>query len=232
MDYSSISDIFSAPHKFEQTSEGFLASERISINKYNKKSNIIEIIEIIGGFCFILLFVVTGFFLLIIFWWLLLLIIIGMFLFNTKFKNNIFAQFNLFWGELILSTYPLDLGGNYHLKFRRRLRRNKKIEKPGNLTFKIACLEITKREIGASQQRTEVKHNILWESQPEVYSVPNDVNMFSLHTNLQIPNHLPPSFEGKNNYIRWVVSIEQNLPNIADKVYSQFIVVVDPVVIA
>lgn len=230
MDYSSIASDISAPHKFEQTSEGFLASETIIINRHNKKPSTIEII---GSFCFLLLVFVPSFILLIIFWWLLLLIFIGMFLFNTKFKNNIFARFNLFWGELILSTYPLDLGGKYYLTFRRRLRRNKKIEKPGNLTLKIACLEITHSKIVFTDNpRTEVKHNILWESQPEVYSVPNDVNMFSLHTNLQIPNHLPPSFEGKNNYIRWVVSIEQNLPNIADKVYSQFIVVVDPVVIA
>ncbi len=218
------------PTDIKETPKGFLAiefteSKLFSSSQQQQNSIIAWIIALPFVLIFGSLFV----------WWflafgpILLLIFICIFLFNRSYRNNIFAKFRLFPGEVFLSIYPLSLGEKCLLTFRRRLKRNKKTKESGQLTLKITCLERVEYKKGTD---TEVEINILWESQPEVSSVPIDIEVFSLQTNLNIPKYLPPSFEGKNNQIRWIISIEQNIPNIAEQIYSNFVFIVAPVVLA
>lgn len=207
------------PTDIKETPKGFLAIEFTESKFYSssqqQQNSIISWIIVLP---FVLLFQTVG--------PILLLIFIGTF-FNRSYRN--IAKFRLFPGEVFLSIYPLSLGEKCLLTFRRRLKRNKKTKKSGQLTLKITCLERIEYKKGTD---TEVEINILWESQPEVYSVPTDIEVFSLQTNLNIPKYLPPSFEGKNNQIRWIISIEQNIPNIAEQIHSNFVFIVAPVVLA
>ncbi|AFZ61256.1 hypothetical protein H6G54_02905 [Anabaena cylindrica FACHB-243] len=218
------------PTDIKETPEGFLAiefteSKLISSSQQQQNSIISWIIALPLILIFGYLFAVA----LLAFGSILLLIFIVAFSFNRSYRNHIFAQFRIFPGEVFLSTYPLSLGEKCLLTFRRRLKRNKKTKESGQLALKIICLERVEYKKGTD---TEVEINILWESQPEVYSVPTNTEVFSLQTNLNIPKYLPPSFEGKNNQIRWIISIEQNIPNIAEQVHSNFVFIVAPVVLA
>jgi len=217
------------PTGIKETPEGFLAiefteSKLISSSQQQKNSIIYQII----GLPFVLIFAPAFLIFIPIVLLILLLIFTLNFLFARSYRNNIFAEFRLFPGEVFLSIYPLSLGETCLLTFRRRLKRNKKTKESGQLTLKITCLERVEYQKGSD---TEVEINILWESQPEVYSVPTNTEVFSLQTNLNIPKYLPPSFEGKNNQIRWIISIEQDIPNIAEQIHSNFVFTVAPVVL-
>ena len=219
-----------APAKFpinvKETSEGFLLLE----NKGNlpKEYKFNPIYSLIILFFVIQFFIILRFFR-IWFWWFLLIVFVVCFLFNKRFRNNLIAKFRFKPGEVLLPSYPLRLGEEYNLTFRRRLRANQKTKKAGQLTFKFACLERVKYTRGSD---TEVETHVIWESQPKIYSVPIGVNTYSLRSDFTIPNNLPSSFEGENNQIRWIISIEQNIPGIVEQVYSNFVFVVDAVVVA
>jgi|GEM_PF-2841493 len=204
----------------QKTSEGFL----LDSNEYlqQQKQNYLII------FLIFLIF-------LIFFWWFFLLIAIFNFVSNKNFrnnletlKNNLIARFRFLPPEVFLSTYPLSLGEKCSLTFRRHLKGNRKTKQPGELTFKIACLERVTYTKGSD---TEVEVEVIWESPPEFYSVPTDVDMICFKTVFMVPNHLPPCFEAKNNQIRWVISVEQKIPGIVEQVYSNFSFVVDPVLL-
>ena len=214
------------PINIEETSEGFLLLE--NKGKLPKKYKFNSISGLIA-LPLIIIFLVLFLFWLFFFWWLLLIVAVASFLFNKRFRNNLIARFRFKPGEVLLPSYPLRLGEEYNLTFRRRLRANRKTKKTGQLTFKIACLERVQYKNGSD---TEVEVHLIWESQPKIYSVPIGVNTYSLTSDFTIPNYLPSSFEGENNQIRWIISIEQNIPGIVEQVYSNFVFVVDAVVVA
>ncbi len=210
-----------SPIKAQETSSGFLFIN----SNFNLKEpkHIFLIIYLI--FVLILIF---NFQSLNLFWRCFLFIGIIAFFFNKSFRNYIFAQFRLSGAEILLSTYPLRLGEECNLTFRRRLRGNRKTKQAGELSFKIACLERVQYQRGSD---TEIEVHVIWESQPEIYSVSTNVDMLSFKTNFTVPDNLPPSFEGKNNKIRWIISVEQNISGIVEQVNSNFVFIVDPVLI-
>jgi hypothetical protein len=137
------------PTGIKETPEGFLAiefteSKLISSSQQRKNSIIYQII----GLPFVLIFAPVFLYSIPI----LLLIFIGIFLFNRSYRNNIFAKFRLFPGEVFLSIYPLSLGETCLLTFRRRLKRNKKTKESGQLTLKITCLERVEYKKGSDTE--------------------------------------------------------------------------------
>ncbi|MEO1377703.1 MAG: hypothetical protein AAFW70_26170 [Cyanobacteria bacterium J06635_10] len=214
------------PINVKETSVGFLLLE--NQGKFPQRYKVNAISGLIGLFFTIIISVIFLFWFLS-FWWFLLIVVVAYFLFNKTFRNNLIASFRFQPGEILLPSYPLHLGQEYNLTFRRRIKGNRKTKKAGQLTFKIACLERVTYKNGSD---TEVEIHVIWESQPKIYSVPIGVNTYSLTSDFTIPNNLPSSFEGENNQIRWVISIEQNIPGIVEQVYSNFVFVVDPVVVA
>lgn len=207
---------------------GFLLLQSNTYKEEIKKSGLIG--HVIGYlFLIIIPIIILVFF--FVFWWFWLIIgIISLIsaIFNKKLKNSIIALIRFSPPEVLLSAYPLGLGSECDLTFRRKLKKNRKTKQSGKLTFKLVCLERVEYKKGTE---TEVEVNTIWESEPEVFSVPADVDTYSFKTNLIIPNHLPPSFEGKNNQIRWIISVEQNIFGIVEQVYSNFVIVVDPVLV-
>ncbi|WP_414755249.1 hypothetical protein [Anabaena sp. CCY 9910] len=213
-----------APANVKKTSEGFLLQNNEGIKR--QQGNIIS--RLIGrliSISFILIFV-------FLFWWFFLLIAVVSILFNKNFrnqvKNSLVAQFCLFPAEVLLSSYPLRLGEECNLIFRRRFKGNLKTKQPEQLTFKIACVERVEYKKGTD---TEIEVHTIWESQPQFHSVPTDVDIFSFKTIFTVPNDLPPSFEGKNNQIRWIFLVEQNILGVFERINSSFVFIVDPVLV-
>ncbi|MEM9925063.1 MAG: hypothetical protein AAF915_15150 [Cyanobacteria bacterium P01_D01_bin.50] len=210
-----------SPIKAQETSEGFLFIN----SNFNLKEpkHIFFIIYLI-----VVLILILNFQSFNLFWRSLLFIGIIAFFLNKSFRNYIFAQFRLSGAKILLSTYPLRLGEECNLTFRRRLRGNRKTKQLGELSFKIACLERIQFKRGTD---TEIEVHVIWESQPKIYSVPTNSDMLSFKTDFRVPDNLPPSFEGKNNQIRWIISVEQNISGIIEQVNSNFVFIVDPVLI-
>lgn len=214
------------PANVQETSEGFLLRNDRDLERQQNIIN--KLLKVL----FLLAFIVISLVFFVAFWWFFLLTGLSIFFFNknfrNRFKNNFFARLRLLPAEVFLSAYPLRLGEECSLNFRRRLKGNRKTKQPGELTFKIACLERITYQRGSD---TEIEINVIWESQPKIYSIPIDVDMFTFKTDFTILNKLPPSFEGKNNQIRWVISVEQNISGIVEQVYSNFVFIVDPVLV-
>lgn len=224
-----------APMNFRETSTGFLLSDGkyFQPQNQNKDNNIItQIILIILRFIFLPSIIIC----ILMFGMLFLFILpiagiiwIIIFLLNQRYRNNIFGRIHLVRPKVLLSTYPLKLGEKCNLTFHRPLRINRKTKQPVELNFKLVCLERVQYSRGSD---IEIDVNVIWESQPQTHYLPKNINTLSLETIFTVPNHLPPSFEGKKNQIRWILSIEQNIPGIVKQVYSNFVIVVDPVVVA
>lgn len=207
------------PALVNQTSEGFWLSEQI---KPKQQGNWVGRVIGLGiGLIFLLLF-----------WWFFLIIgIIGVIIagFIPSVRHHILAYFQLLPGELGFSHHPLCLGEDVQVNFRRFLKKKRKTTDLGQLRFKIYCVERVEYTKGTD---TETEHRIIWESPSLSYSLPSGVDALTLSTDFTIPAHLPPSFEGKHNQIRWVASVEQTVPKIANHVYSNFTFVVDPVIVS
>ena len=218
----------SSPINGQKTLEGFLLLQSNTYKEEIKKPGLIG--HIIGYLFLIIIPIIILVFLIVFFWILPIIAVISLIsaIFNKKLKNSIIARFSFSPPEVLLSSYPLGLGSECDLTFRRKLKKNRKTKQSGKLTFKLVCLERVEYKKGSD---TEVEVNTIWESEPEVFSVPENVDIYSFKINLVIPNHLPPSFEGKNNQIRWIISVEQNIFGIVEQVYSNFGIVVDPVLL-
>lgn len=218
----------SSPINGKKTYEGFLLLQSNTYKEELKQTGLIG--NVIGCLFLIIFFIIILVFLLLFWWFFSIIAVISLIcaIFNKKLKNSIIARFSFYPPEVLLSAYPLGLGSECDLTFRRKLRKKRKIKQSGTFTFKLVCLERVEYKKGTE---TEVEVNTLWESESEIFSVAANIDTYCFKTNLIIPNHLPPSFEGKNNQIRWIISVEQNILGIVEQVYSNFVIVVDPVLV-
>jgi hypothetical protein len=141
------------------------------------------------------------------------------------FNSTIYLK--LLPSQLILSQYPLKLRGADTFTFRRELKDNKIISKPGKLSFILSCVERVQYTRGTD---TETQINTIYESQVMEKFISEGINIMEMKQSFKIPSHLPPSFEGKKNQIRWVLSIHQDFPEIPKNTYSHFTLIVDPVI--
>lgn len=212
------------PAYFEKTTEGFLLQHKKP--KQEQRGIIGYLIPIL----FLVAFVhITGFSLLLIVTLCSITLLLN-FIFHRDYRTGIItyiiSKSRLFNPEVILSTYPLALGEECELTFRRRFKGNLKTKQSKELVFQIACVERVEYKAGKT---TEVETHTIWESQPQSHSVPQDVDTLSFKTKFKVPNHLPPSFEGKHNQIRWIVVVEQNISRVFKRLRYSFVFVVDPV---
>lgn len=185
----------------QRTNEGYLLSEKIE-SAQDRPNPIVLIFFGIAGICVLLIF--SWFFLPLIFIQLLV---------HRPLRQRIRAAFFLLPGELIVSQYPLHLGSSDRVKFRRRLKGNRKLTANGSVKIKLFCIE----RVGYTQGTdTIIETAIIEEKLVRSQDIMSGVNEITCQFDIEIPAHLPPSFEAKNNQIRWVVVVEQNMPGIAD----------------
>jgi hypothetical protein len=212
------------PLVIEPTVEGYLLKENALPTSGNANAWPVNII----GLLFFLLFL----------WFFLILIVIFVvaLIFNIQMRRT---SWNKFWtavclapGELIFSHYPLTLGSEDRLTFRRRLQANfwtkwwqvKTIPTPGTITIQLLCVERVSYTQGTD---TIVETAIIDKTLLHRQSLHSGATEMVSHFDLTIPQHLPPSFEGKNNQIRWVVVVEQTLTNLLEPLQSSFTLTVN-----
>lgn len=134
--------------------------------------------------------------------------------------------------ELIFSHYPLKVGENDRVTFRRRLKQNfwtnlfKIHDFPPNSRLKVSliCLERATYTKGTDTV-TEVA--VAYESVIFSKTLISGDREVKSHFELEIPCDLSPSFEGKNNQIRWILQIEESHPGLIDPKMTYLTFVVD-----
>ncbi|MFN5513621.1 MAG: hypothetical protein ACK5CA_02430 [Cyanobacteriota bacterium] len=177
---------------------------------------------------------VLGIALIVLFFWffLIILVILGAVLLlnaavRRKTWSEVWSALCLSPGELIFSHYPLCLGDSDRLTFRRRLQDNfwtklfrlRSLPAPATLAVKLVCVERVSYTKGTD---TIVETAVVASYDLHRQTLfPGEREMTS-HFDLEIPAHLPPSFEAQRNQIRWVIVVEQTLPNLMEPAQSCF----------
>jgi hypothetical protein len=171
--------------------------------------------------------------LLLFFWFFLILLVIfgAVLVFSASVRrktwSEVWSAVCLSPGELIFSHYPLRLGDGDRLTFRRRLQDNfwtklfnlKSLPAPASLTITLVCVERVSYSKGTDtivETAVVASYNLHRQA-----LFPGEREMLS-HFDLDIPAHLPPSFEAPRNQIRWVIVVEQTLPNLMEPALSCF----------
>jgi len=122
--------------------------------------------------------------------------------------------------ELIFSRYPLKVGENDRVTFRRRLKNNywTKLFKINNfpvnshITVNLVCVERT------TNINTMRKDDVVVVYEKMIYSD----NLFCgdreviAHFDLEIPLSCRSSFEGKHSQIRWILDMEESYPGLLE----------------
>jgi len=172
---------------------------------------------------------VVLFLFLIVFWivyWMVKLIL------DESARYEMGAKQGFLPAELIFAHYPLKVGENDRITFRRRLKQNfwtnlfKIHDFPPNSRLKVIliCLERATYTKG-----TDTVTDVATAYESVIFSrtlISGDREVKS-HFDLDIPPHLSPSFEGKNNQIRWILEIEESYPGLIDPKMTYLTFVVD-----
>jgi len=134
--------------------------------------------------------------------------------------------------ELIFFHYPLKMGENDRVTFRRRLKQNfwtnlfKIHDFPANSRLKVSliCMERASYTRGSSHVTdVAVAHESIIFSKTLILG---DREVIA-HFDLEIPAHLSPSFEGKHNQIRWILELEESYPSLLGQKMTYLTFVVD-----
>lgn len=146
-------------------------------------------------------------------------------LFYRPLRQWILAYFFLWPGELVFTHYPLRLGSDSRVTFRRKLKGNRKFLPDSAIAIKLLCIERVSYTKGTD---TIVETAVVEEEALRSQSILSGDNEAICHFDLSIPAHLPASFEAGNNQIRWIAVIEQTMPGIVDRTDSNFTFFVEP----
>jgi len=151
---------------------------------------------------------------------------------DESVRYKIGAKLGFLPAELIFFHYPPKVGDNERITFRRRLKQNfwtnlfKIRDFPANSRLKISliCMERVTYTKG-----TDTVTDVATAYENVIFSktlIAGDREVIG-HFDLEIPAHLSPSFEGKNNQIRWILEIEENYPGLIDLKMTYLTFVVD-----
>jgi hypothetical protein len=126
--------------------------------------------------------------------------------------------------ELIFTNYPLSLGEDVSILFRRRRRSGKIIPTAGTVNATLTCNE----DVTYSTDDTYAfaSENLLVTQIPEVL-VPEYESAIEVIFNIKIPPTAPPTFESKNNRITWILVVSVDIPKLL-KETSKFYLHIQP----
>ena len=154
-------------------------------------------------------------------------------IFDPQFRYGVGAKLGLAPAEIIFSHYPLRVVEDDRLTFRRQLKDNiwtqwfrvNHFPDQGRLQVSLLCAErVTYTE--GTDTITEVA--IVHEEQIYAHSLIGGDRQVKAYFNFHIPKQLPPSFEGKNNQIRWLLKVEEKYPQVIGQHTSYLTFMVDP----
>ena len=186
----------------------------------------IAIFILIFGFPILLSFsgvvwpVFVGLFLFLIVFWLVYWVV--KLVLDKSARDEMGAKQGFLPAELIFSHYPLKVGENDRVTFRRRLKQNfwtnlfKVHHFPANshLRVSLICMERVTYTKG-----TDTVTDVATAHENVIFSktlISGDSEVIA-HFDLEIPAHLSPSFEGKHNQIRWILELEESYPSLLEQ---------------
>ncbi|NEO57480.1 MAG: MFS transporter [Okeania sp. SIO3B5] len=108
---------------------------------------------------------------------------------RRKFENS---------GELLLSEYPLKLGGSYKIHYRRPLRSGATLNQNTCLKAVLRCSEVATYYIGTDQ---ETARQIILEKPLINQRILPDTQEIEFKKSIEIPNNSPPSLQKDHNCI-------------------------------
>jgi len=126
--------------------------------------------------------------------------------------------------ELIFTNYPLSLGEDVSILFRRKLRSGKIIRESGTVNAILGCVEdvIYDQDDGYACASEKVINQQL----PEVL-VPAYESAIEVIFNIKIPPNAPATFEANYNQIKWTLEVSLDFPKLL-KEDSKFYLNVEP----
>ncbi|WP_210391295.1 hypothetical protein [Synechococcus sp. PCC 7502] len=141
--------------------------------------------------------------------------------------DKILISLNFLPSELIFNNYPLSLGEEASVLFRRRLRSGKIIKTAGTVNAKVICEE--EAISGKNDNPTITTEKVLTMSLPEVL-VPAYESAIEVIFKLKIPQTAPPSFDATHNQIRWILEVSLDFQMLKES--SKFYFQVQPQIIS
>jgi hypothetical protein len=110
-------------------------------------------------------------------------------------------------GQIILSEHPLHLGQTYLLSYDRPVNSKHPLTISVTITIQLVCTEIVTYAVGTL---TEDKRQILYQETVHTRSLsPVSSNLISGEFSITIPETAAPSFEAKNNRVRWQLESQE-----------------------
>lgn len=141
--------------------------------------------------------------------------------------NRSLAVSRILPGQILLPRYPLKMGEEIPVTFRRQLRRNLRVQRSGSLHASLVCVERVRYRVG-TDTRTET--HTVWEQALPQSTVEAGSHQVEVHWQVKIPRQGPPSFEAPDNQIRWGLGVWLELPGLV-KDDSNFALLVEPEVL-
>jgi hypothetical protein len=113
--------------------------------------------------------------------------------------------------ELIFTNYPLSLGEDVSILFRRKLRSGKIIREAGTVNAILFCVEGV--IFDESDGYGFGSEKVISQQLPEVL-VPAYESAIEVIFNIKIPTNAPASFEAEHNQIKWTLEVSLDFPKL------------------
>ncbi|GGA30101.1 hypothetical protein CYANOKiyG1_46640 [Okeania sp. KiyG1] len=110
-------------------------------------------------------------------------------------------------GKLLVSEYPLKLGGSYQIRYRRPLRLGATLNQNACLKAVLRCSEVVTYYIGTDP---ETVRQIILEKPLINQTVLADTQGIEFKASIEIPNNSTPSFRADHNSILWTIEVDLN----------------------
>ena len=127
-------------------------------------------------------------------------------------------------GKLILSKWPLHLGGKTEVRFVRNIRGRATIER---LEARLVCTEVVSYK---ARRKTRTAREVVWEQELPITMNMTSDSIIEATSNICIPLDSPPSLSVRRNQIVWSVEVKAYVANFPDTT-SSFTLVVRPEVV-
>jgi hypothetical protein len=143
------------------------------------------------------------------------------------FIRGVLVTSKLQAGEIVMSRFPLRMGEELKIKYRRQLRRGQ-ILSPGEISATLIAYDWIKYNVG-TDTRTETA--TIWEQSFPTREVPSGLSKVEYDFPIKIPLEGPPSFEATSSKVIWELRVTLKLPGIP-KDDSSFRLIVVPEVVS
>lgn len=156
-----------------------------------------------------------------------LLVLIYRIIIIPYFKQAL-AESRLCSSKLFLDSYPLRLGEDHCVMFTRKSKKKYDFPHDSQIKAKMLIVEIATSGKDDEFDSTRTRTEIIKKQELKIKNIEINKKRVLCHFYLHIDPNLHPSFEAENNQIHWILSVEQNYPEIVKNIKSNFTLNVTP----